>query len=338
MLSDRMNHPRNTNDMKTSTQAWSVRAYMKRMAALGVLFLLTGFRAVAQESSAKSFMDDPINHPMMPLYLITTLLFVTLILVVVVAIYMLRILNAFVQQAEMERAKKLGVPYVASVSWWTKMWDQLNASVPVSEEKDIDLGHEYDGIRELDNHLPPWWKAILYGSVVWAVIYMIVYHFSGSLPLSGAEYENQLAEAAEQLRVYRASQPVAVIDEGALTYSDDATILTNGKKVFMSNNCQSCHRDDGGGNAVGPNLTDTNWIHGGSIKDIFATIKSGVVEKGMPAWGKVMSPTDVRDVAFYVMSLQGTNPPNAKAPQGNPYAPEPKNTPADSTMMGVNNP
>ena len=112
------------------------------------------------------------------------------------------------------------------------MWDQLNAAVPINQEKDIDLGHEYDGIRELDNHLPPWWKGILYGSVVWAVIYMFVYHFSGSLPLSIAEYENQLAVAAEEVRVYQASQPVTVIDENALAFTDDAAILGNGKRVF----------------------------------------------------------------------------------------------------------
>lgn len=325
-----MNHPFNTHDMNT------IRVYLKRLAAFSFLFLL-GVQAFAQETAAKTFWDDPVNYPLTPLYAITALLFITLILVVIVAIYMLRILNVFVQQAEKERAEKLGVIYVPGISWWTKMWDQLNAAVPISEEKDIDLGHEYDGIRELDNHLPPWWKGILYGSVVWAVGYMIVYHFTGSLPLSGAEYEVQLAEAAEELRVYRASQPVAVIDENTLAYTNDAAILTNGKKVFTSNNCQSCHRDDGGGNAVGPNLTDTYWIHGGSIKSIFTTIKVGVVEKGMPAWGKVMSPSDVRDVAFYVMSLQGSNPVNAKAPQGNLYTPEASLAPVDSTK-GVNNP
>jgi cytochrome c oxidase cbb3-type subunit 3 len=109
---------------------------------------------------------------------------------------------------------------------------------------------------------------------------------------------------------------VEAIDENTLTYSPDEVILTNGKKVFTANNCGSCHRNDGGGNAIGPNLTDAYWIHGGSIRNIFVTINKGVVEKGMPAWGKAMSPSDVRNVAFYIMSLQGTNPPNPKAPQG----------------------
>ncbi len=301
-----------------------------RVMASWILLVAAVFPAAAQDAVAKSFWDDPVHHPMTPLYLVTALVLVTIILVLIVAVYMLKILNLFVRQAERERAEKLGQPYVPSVSWWTKMWDEFNASVPVAQEKDIDLGHEYDGIRELDNHLPPWWKGILYGSMIWAVIYVIIYHFMGTLPLSGAEYENELATAAEQIRAFKATQPVADIDENTLAYSADAAIIEKGKGVFVSNNCQQCHRADGGGNAIGPNLTDQYWIHGGSIKNIFATIKTGVVEKGMPAWGKVMSPTDVRDVAFYVMSLQGTNPKEPKAPQGNLFTPETVAAPADS--------
>lgn len=294
------------------------------------LFLMPGSELMAQETSDQSFWIDPFNNPMMPLYVTTTLVFVTLVLVMVVAVYMLKVLNMFVHQAEKERAEKLGMTYVPSVSWWTKFWDQFNASVPLEQEMDIDLGHEFDGIRELDNHLPPWWKGLFYGSMVWAVIYMAIYHFMGSMPLSGAEYENDVALAAEQLRAYRASQPVTVIDENTLTYTKEEAFITNGKKVFMSNNCGSCHRNDGGGNAIGPNLTDMFWIHGGDIRTIFTTIKSGVVEKGMPAWGKVMSPSDVRDVTFFVMSLQGSKPDGAKAPQGKEYVPPVEET-ADST-------
>ncbi len=331
-----MNHQSKIEDKDTRSQLLAARGYATKIAVVLFLLMAIGIQVMAQDT-AKTFLDDPVNHPMTPLYLVTTLMFLTLVLVVVVAVYMLRVLNLFVQQAERERAGKLGVPYIPSVSWWTKMWDGLNAAVPVSQENDIDLGHEYDGIRELDNHLPPWWKGILYGSVVWAVIYMFVYHFSGSFPLSIAEYENQLAVAAEEVRVYQASQPVTVIDENTLAFSNDAAGLGNGMKVFISNNCQSCHRADGGGNAIGPNLTDAYWIHGGAIKNIYLTIKSGVVEKGMPAWGKVMSPTDVRDVTFYVMSLQGTNPAGAKVPQGNLYTPTEATALTDSTK-GVSNP
>lgn len=306
----------------------------KTLFLVALLLGLHGGNAMAQRTGeAPSFFTDPINHPMMPLFLLTGLLFITLLLVLTVAVYMLRILNVFAEQAERERAKKLGVPYVPRVSWWTRMWEELNGSVPLSKEQDIDMGHEFDGIRELNNHLPPWWKGILYGSIVWAVGYMMVYHFAGTLPLSVAEYENELAVAAEQVRAFRAAQPVIEIDENNLVYNEDAAILTHGKTVFTSNNCQQCHRMDGGGNAIGPNLTDVYWIHGGALKNVFHTIKNGVVEKGMPAWGKVMSPSDVRDVAFYIMSLQGTNPPDARKPQGNRFEPEQPVAKADSLSV-----
>lgn len=290
-----------------------------RLSSLLVFFLIgTAVPLMAQESSGSpSFAADPLNHPLFPLIFVTALMFITIILVVIVALQLLRILDVFAEEAAREAAKRKGVPYVKPVSWWERLWDDFNASVPVDKESQIDLGHEYDGIRELDNHLPPWWKGILYGSIIWAVGYLLVYHVIASLPLSGAEYEDEMAIAADELRAYRAAQPVALIDESTLEYTPDAEILAKGAKVFSGNNCQQCHRMDGGGNAIGPNLTDPYWIHGGSIRDVFKTINIGVIEKGMPAWGKVMSPTDVRDVAFYVMSLQGTNPEGAKKAQGN---------------------
>ncbi|HZY81691.1 MAG TPA: cbb3-type cytochrome c oxidase N-terminal domain-containing protein [Cyclobacteriaceae bacterium] len=209
----------------------------------------------------------------------------------------------------------------SKTSWWTRMWDQINASVPVAAEHDIDTGHEYDGIRELDNHLPPWWKGLFYATIVWGVIYLIVYHVTDSLPLSEEEYTTELTRAEEQARIVLASRPAVVIDENTLQYTAEPDLLTKGKAVFASNNCGSCHRNDGGGNSIGPNLTDEHWIHGGSVKDVFSTINKGVVEKGMPAWGKVMSQEDVRNVAFYIMSLKGSNPADAKAPQGELYKP-----------------
>jgi cytochrome c oxidase cbb3-type subunit 3 len=151
------------------------------------------------------------------------------------------------------------------------------------------------------------------------------------LPLSQVEYENEIAKAEEQVRQYQARQPQATIDVKSLKYSPDVEIIGKGKSVFMNNNCGSCHRVDGGGNAIGPNLTDVYWIHGGNIKNIFNTVQNGVVDKGMPAWGRSLSPTEVRDVAFYILSLQGTNPAGAKAPQGELFKTE--MTTSDSTKV-----
>lgn len=299
-----------------------------------ILLILTILPSVsfAQEAAKEaSFWNDPINHPMFPLFALLTFVFVVLVLILIVTISIVKVLNLFSQKMAEEKAAREGRVYVPETSWSEKFWQRFNDSVPLTEEKSIELDHDYDGIRELDNHLPPWWKWLFYGTIAWGVVYLIVYHVTESLPLSMQEYENQIAQAEEAKQKLLASQPVAVIDENTLEYTADAVLIANGKKVFITNNCQSCHRVDGGGNAIGPNLTDDYWLHGGSIKQIFTTVKNGVVEKGMPAWGKVMSPTDVRDVTFYVMSLKGTNPPNPKAPQGGLEKPAEPKVQTDST-------
>lgn len=301
-----------------------------------ILILLTGLisslTVSAQETATPSFWTDPINNPLTPLFVVAAFVFIALISVLVVAVYMLRILNMIIDQTEKERALKLGKPFVKRQSWWNKLGNQLNDSVPVARESEIDLGHSYDGIRELDNHLPPWWKWLFYGTIAWSVVYLFIYHISNSLPLSTAEYQEEVAKAEIQIQKFKASQPVADIDESTLTFINDAAIIEKGKKVFMDYNCGSCHRNDGGGNTIGPNLTDSYWLHGGDIKNIFKTIKDGFVEKGMPAWGKAMSPENVRDVSFFVMSLNGTNPPDAKAPQGELFQIETE-TKTDTTQV-----
>jgi len=301
---------------------------MKKLLLL-IIGSLTTLSAWAQEATKqKGFWDDPFNHPLLPFYSTLAFIFVLIFLAIVVSIVSIRAMNLLLGQMEKDRAEKLGKAYVPEPSWFTKVWDSFNAAVPVAQEKDIELDHNYDGIKELDNHLPPWWKWLFYACIVWAFVYIGVYHFSYSLPLSGQEYENEVAQATAAQQKYLASQPKAVIDESALVYTPDPVILEKGKAVFVRNACGSCHGNEGGGNQIGPNLTDEYWLHGGGIKNVFNTIKTGVVEKGMPAWGKSMSPTDVRDVAFFVQSLQGTKPANAKAPQGELYKAEVK---TDST-------
>lgn len=143
---------------------------------------------MAQDAApATSFWRDPFNDPLFPFYLVIGFVFLTAFLVIIVAIYMLQVLNVFIRKAAEERAEKLGVKYVAPPSYWSKFWDQINAFRPAEKEADIMLEHNYDGIRELDNHLPPWWKWLLYGSIVWAAIYLVVYHVTGSLPLMEGE-------------------------------------------------------------------------------------------------------------------------------------------------------
>lgn len=299
--------------------------------ALLSLMLITTLSVSAQDATTEpGFWSDPFNSPMLPLYLITTLIFVMILLIAFVGFYLVKVVNLLTVEAEKERARQLGIVYKPRPTWWSKFVKQVNDAVPIEEEASVELDHNYDGIKELDNHLPPWWTWLFVGTVVWGAIYLFVYHISDNLPLQQQEYQNEVAQAEEAALKLQASQPQAAIDENTLVFEKDAAILTNGQNIFTIN-CVACHAKDGGGNAIGPNLVDEYWLHGGSIKNIFTTVKNGVVEKGMPAWGKNMSPKDVRDVAFYVMSLQGTKPANPKAPQGDLYKPEP--AAADTTNV-----
>ncbi len=290
-------------------------------------------KAQLNAATAKGFWDDSVNHPLFPIYLISFFVFIIFVLTLVTAMIVLKVLNLFVEKVAIEKAERLGKPYTPPQNGWARFWEKANALVPLEEEKNIVLDHDYDGIRELDNHLPPWWKGLFYGSIVFAVVYLALFHISNSLPLSAQEYQNEVSLAEAQASALKASQPAEVIDENNLLFTNDVVQIAKGKSVFMSNNCGSCHRNDGGGNTIGPNLTDEYWLHGGDIKNIFATIKNGVVEKAMPAWGKVMSQKDVRDVAFYVMSLHGTHPPNGKPAQGELFREKQKPKPADSAKV-----
>lgn len=283
-----------------------------------LLLLIASLGVFAQDAAttetASGFWKDPFADPMFPFYAVMVFVFLVSILVLLVAAYMLRILNMFVRQAAEEKAAKLGIRYVPQPSWWQKLNQKLTGSVPMEKEATIMLDHNYDGIKELDNHLPPWWKWLFYGTIAWSVVYLVIYHVTDSQPLMEEEYAMEVAKAEEKLQQFKASQPTTTIDETTLAYSNDGEILNKGKKIFEGQ-CASCHRADGGG-GIGPNLTDAYWIHGGNVSNIYATIKNGVPEKGMISWTPILNPEQIRDVSFYIVSIKGTNPVNPKAPQG----------------------
>lgn len=190
--------------------------------------------------------------------------------------------------------------------------DRFNKSVSVENEEAIVLDHEYDGIRELDNSLPPWWKWGFVATIIFSVVYMWYYHI-GNGPSSHEEYIAAVEKAEQQKAAFLAKSGNA-IDENNITLLQDPADLENGKTLFQ-NVCAACHAPDGGG-SVGPNLADDYWLHGGSLQDVFKTIKYGVKEKGMPAWESNMSPKQLAQLTSYVKSLQGTKPAAPKAPQG----------------------
>lgn len=287
-----------------------------------ILFILLGSttRLFAQSvaEASTSIWDDP----MLTFYVVVGSIFMLAILVLLVAVYMLRVLNYMNQQAAQERAERLGIPYAPEPSFWEKLWQQSNDFVPVEKEASIMLDHNYDGIKELDNHLPPWWTSLFLGTIVFAIVYLLFYHVFDSLPSQQAEYDTEVAIAQEQLKKLQAANPVAAIDETNVEATTDALALAEGKQIFL-NTCASCHRKDGGGD-IGPNLTDDYWKHGGTVKDIFKTVRHGVQGTNMIAWEGVISPEKMKNVSSYVLTLRGTNPANPKKPEGDLVKPETK--------------
>jgi len=172
-------------------------------------------------------------------------------------------------------------------------------------------GHEYDGIKELDNKLPKWWLWLFYITIVFAFVYFFRFHI---IKTGDSQEEDYNKEVAEAMIEYKAARPANTIDETNVTLLTEAAALTEGKAIF-DKSCVVCHLAQGQG-IVGPNLTDNYWIHGCTISAIFNLITVGVPEKGMISWKEQLTPEMIQQVASYIISLQGTNPPNPKAPQG----------------------
>ena len=220
--------------------------------------------------------------------------------------------------------------YEAEPGFVDKLLQKLQDSKPIEEESEIDLDHDYDGIRELDNNLPPWWLYGFYITIIFAVIYLLRYHVFQSAPLPLEEYQIEMAEAEEARQEYLKTA-ANMVDENSVTLITEGPALDAGASIYKAN-CAVCHAADGGG-GVGPNLTDQYWLHGGDIKAVFSTVKYGVPAKGMIAWKDQLNPAQMQNVASYIISLVGTDPANPKEAQGDLYEAPAEEAPADSTAV-----
>jgi len=238
-------------------------------------------------------------------------LFVLIIFELIVVVYYVRLIRLFVVKEEEE------VYSPEAIKAKPSFWEKFNQSVAIEKEEAILTDHNYDGIHELDNALPPWWKYGFYFTIVWAFGYIIYYHVTKSAPLQLGEYQDQLTLAETQMAEYRAKSANLVDETNVKLLAGDA--LGKGKATFESL-CVTCHGASGEGK-VGPNLTDAYWKHGGDIKDLFKVVKYGVSGTGMKSWKSELSPSQIAEVTSYILSLQGTNPANAKAPEGDLYTP-----------------
>ena len=234
-------------------------------------------------------------------YVMTSVLFLELFVILTLLINIRMLLHTQKQKQEPVLKKKL------SFDWWNR----INRFRPVQQEADIDLGHDYDGIRELDNRLPPWWLYGFYISIVIAGIYLWRFHVSHTGPSSQQEFEYSVAKAEVQIKEYLKLKGESV-DENTVTLLTAADDIAEGKKIFITS-CASCHKATGAGD-VGPNLTDDYWLHGGDIKSVFKTIRYGI--NAMPQWQNSYSNKQIAQVTSFIKTLHGTNPQNPKPPQG----------------------
>jgi cytochrome c oxidase cbb3-type subunit 3 len=258
--------------------------------------------------------------------IVIIVMILTSIMILCVSILMLKVVKFYVKEAvnpipfataeekaqrrleeEARRAEEKKKPTI---------WTRLMQLKPIEEEKDLMMEHEFDGIAELDNPIPAWFRILFYSTIVFGIGYVLNYHVFDYGKSQEEEYVAEVQQAADDKLAFLAN-PVnskSAVNENNIEQSKDAAVIQSGQALFATR-CPPCHGASGEG-LVGPNLTDEYWLHGGKIKDVFKTIKYGVPEKGMIAWEKSMSAQQISDITNYVLSLQGTKPAGAKAAQG----------------------
>lgn len=214
---------------------------------------------------------------------------------------------------------------VQSVSFTESQWVQnliksMTRSKSIEQEADVMLDHDYDGIKELDNVLPPWWVKLFYATIIFGVIYLVRFHVIDEYT-QAQEYDQEVAAANIEIEKNKLNSPKEEITLDQVTLLTDAASLGKGKEIF-TNACAACHKADGGG-LVGPNLTDDHWINGGGIKNVFKLIAEGSKNNPtMVGWAKTLGTKEVQNVASYVLSLQGTKPAGGKPAEGEKWVEE----------------
>jgi len=252
-----------------------------------------------------------IKYPMVSIFL-----FIFLFLLIAIEMTVSAIENVTYHLLTEEQRKQLEEAEAVSYKdkeWYKKMMHKLTNNQPIENEAALLLHHDYDGIKELDNNLPPWWVYLFYGCIAFAVIYMVRYEVMDG-DNQEMEFKKEMAQAKIDIEEYKKTAP-DLMDENTVTLLTEPADIAAGKAIFQTN-CVACHRADAGGQ-VGPNLTDDHWLLGGGIKNVFHTITNGGRDgKGMIAWKASLKPTEIQHVASYVLSLRGSNPKDPKAPDG----------------------
>jgi cytochrome c oxidase cbb3-type subunit 3 len=202
-----------------------------------------------------------------------------------------------------------------NISGWKKFMKSLTKAHDLGTEEDIMLDHDYDGIKELDNVLPPWWLYGFYITIAISIFYYTQVFYNSEKYNQKEEFATEVAEGKAAVEAYKEANPQLFDDSNIVALTDEESI-TKGEALFASKTCTACHLSDLGG-SIGPNLTDNTWILGGDVKSLYNTIsKGGRPGKGMIAWESTISRDERILLASYIISMQGTSPATPKAAEG----------------------
>ena len=290
---------------------------MKRLLYVLPLLLSSG-AVLAQDKPA--VITQPVSSGNMNMSILIVVLIITAILILLACIALLKATNVISKELSNPTPfeKPVEVPlliyeeYAAKEKAKPSIWTKILQLRPIEEEKDMMMDHSFDGITELNNPIPAWFMWLFYSTIVFAFVYLVYFHILGGM-MQEEEYAVEMNAAKIEQKAYLAKS-ANKIDENSVKENKEGSIITAGQAVFKTN-CLACHGEKGQG-TVGPNLTDEYWLHGGTINNVFKTIKYGVPEKGMISWEKLLTPKQMAEVSNYVISLKGSNPANGKAPQG----------------------
>lgn len=294
-----------------STDLWS--KYRENASKAGLLLALITVPAWASAAGEQApFLLMKASNLFWMLIMVNIILFAIVIILLGTLRGMIRTMRGVPEEEAVPEAEP---DILASLS------KSLTNAVDIEHEDEVLLDHEYDGIRELDNALPPWWVWMFYATIVFAVVYLSLYHVLGLMPLQTEEYAIEMEEGRQQVAAYQATLTDRV-DENTVVMMTEQKNLDNGQKIYEEL-CVACHGANGEG-GIGPNFTDPEWLHGCDIKSVFTTVKYGVPEKGMISWKTQLKPPEMQNVSSYILHTFQTGSPIAggKEPQGEVCMPD----------------
>ena len=250
-----------------------------------------------------------IEYPITQLFLLIVLMILIAIELILKAIENIMFQTLSNDAKENYLADRSGREWV----WGKKVWSKLTGNKPIEKEGEIILDHNYDGIKELDNDLPPWWVWMFYATIIFGVVYLVRFHVYNDYD-QALEYDQEVAAANLAIEEYKKTAK-GLVDANTVELLTDASDISAGKVIYETT-CVACHLADGGG-GIGPNLADENWILGGGIKNVFNTVSEGGRDgKGMIAWKQTLKPVEIAQVSSYLLTFKGTTPANPKAAEG----------------------